>query len=129
MILALTLVSARADAEGSSYFGDLSERDPGDALVRALAGFFQVRAGHDVVTAEAKLDEAATVEPGLPQYFRASPWPGCCPTELRPMRDPLSHSTRELTRPSPTWSSCSRRVTSSRSRCSAPPTRGSPVPT
>jgi len=31
MILALRLVSAGADAEGSSYFQDLSERNPTDA--------------------------------------------------------------------------------------------------
>src|SRR5258708_11445250 len=69
MILALTLVSARADAEGSSYFQDLSERNPADATAQALAGFFQVRAGGDVAAAEAKLDEAATIEPRPPQYF------------------------------------------------------------
>src|SRR5258708_16327209 len=56
MILALTLVSARADAEGSSYFQDLSEGNPADPTAQALAGFFQVRAGHDVAAAEANLD-------------------------------------------------------------------------
>src|SRR4029077_632413 len=70
VILALTLVSARADAEGSSYFLDLSERNPADATVQALAGFFQVRAGEDADAAMIKLDRAATLEPGLPQYFR-----------------------------------------------------------
>jgi glyoxylase-like metal-dependent hydrolase (beta-lactamase superfamily II) len=79
MILALTLVSARADAEGSSYFQDLSERNPADATAQALAGFFQVRAGHDVAAAEAKLDEAATMEPGLPQYFRGLALAGLLP--------------------------------------------------
>lgn len=68
--LALLLVAARADAEGSSYFHDLSERNPADATAQALAGFFQVRAGHDVAAAVTKLDKAATMEPGLPQYFR-----------------------------------------------------------
>ena len=68
--LALLLVAARADAEGSSYFQDLSERNPADATAQALAGFFQVRAGHDVAAAVTKLDKAATMEPGLPQYFR-----------------------------------------------------------
>jgi hypothetical protein len=46
MTLATTLVAARADAEGSRYFQDLSERNPADATAQALAGFFQVRAGH-----------------------------------------------------------------------------------
>jgi glyoxylase-like metal-dependent hydrolase (beta-lactamase superfamily II) len=68
--LALLLAAARADEEGSSYFQDLSERNPADATAQALAGFFEVRAGHDVAAAVTKLDEAATMEPGLPQYFR-----------------------------------------------------------
>ena len=68
--LALSLVAARADEDGASYFKDLSERNPSDATAQALAGFFQVRAGHDLAAAVAKLDGAATIEPGLPQYFR-----------------------------------------------------------
>jgi hypothetical protein len=50
VVLAIGLVAARADAEGSSYFQDLSERSPGDATALALAGFFQVRAGDDVAS-------------------------------------------------------------------------------
>ena len=68
--LATALVAARADAEGSRYFQDLSERNPADATAQALAGFFQVRAGHDVAAAITKLDKAATMDLGLPQYFR-----------------------------------------------------------
>src|SRR5712691_8711494 len=68
--LATSLVAARADAEGSRYFQDLSERNPADATAQALAGFFAVRAGHDVAAAIAKLDKAATIDLGLPQYFR-----------------------------------------------------------
>ena len=68
--LATALVAARADAEGSRYFQDLSERNPEDATAHALAGFFQVRAGHDVAAAISKLDKAATMDLGLPQYFR-----------------------------------------------------------
>src|SRR5690349_24854965 len=49
--LAASLVAARADAEGSRYFQDLSERNPADATAQALAGFFAVRAGHDVAAA------------------------------------------------------------------------------
>ena len=81
--LALLLVAARADAEGSSYFQDLSERNPDDATAQALAGFFQVRAGHDVAAAITKLDKAATMEPGLPQYFR-----GLALAELLPGEGP-----------------------------------------
>src|SRR6266699_6972177 len=68
--LATALVAARADAEGRSYFQDLSERNPADATAQALAGFFQVRAGHDVAAALTRLDKAATMDLGLPQYFR-----------------------------------------------------------
>jgi glyoxylase-like metal-dependent hydrolase (beta-lactamase superfamily II) len=68
--LATALVAARADAEGSSYFQVLSERNPADATAQALAGFFQVRAGHDVAAAVTQLDKAATMDAGLPQYFR-----------------------------------------------------------
>ncbi len=68
--LATALVAARADAEGSSYFQDLSGRNPGDATAQALAGFFAVRAGHEVAAAITTLDRAATMDLGLPQYFR-----------------------------------------------------------
>src|SRR5260370_39006990 len=68
--LATALVAARTDAEASSYFEDLSERNPADATAQALAGFFQVRAGHDVAAALTRLDKAATMDLGLPQYFR-----------------------------------------------------------
>src|SRR4029077_5267409 len=88
VILALTLVSARADAEGSRYFQDLSERNPADATAQALAGFFQVRAGHDVAAAIARLDKAAATDLGLPQYFRglalAGLLPGAGPSEAGP---------------------------------------------
>ena len=83
--LATALVAARADAEGSAYFQYLSKRNPADATAHALAGFFQVRAGHDVAAAIAKLDQAATLDVGLPQYFRglALAWllPGAGPSE------------------------------------------------
>jgi glyoxylase-like metal-dependent hydrolase (beta-lactamase superfamily II) len=68
--LATALVAARADAEGSRYFQDLSGRNPADATALALAGFFQVRAGQNVASAIDKLDKAATMDAGLPQYLR-----------------------------------------------------------
>ena len=67
--LATALVAARADAEGSRYFQDLSGRNPADATALALAGFFQVRAGQNVASAIDKLDKAATMDAGLPQYL------------------------------------------------------------
>src|SRR5258707_8462763 len=86
--LATTLVAARADAEGSRYFQDLSERNPADATLQALAGFFQVRAGDDVAEAMTRLDKAATMDLGLPQYFRglalAGLLPGAGPSEAGP---------------------------------------------
>jgi glyoxylase-like metal-dependent hydrolase (beta-lactamase superfamily II) len=83
VILALLLVAARADMEGSRYFEDLSARNPADATLQALTGFFQVRAGHDPAAAVTKLDKAATAEPGLPQYFR-----GLALAELLPGESP-----------------------------------------
>jgi glyoxylase-like metal-dependent hydrolase (beta-lactamase superfamily II) len=70
MALATALVAARADAAGSRYFQGLSERNPADATAYALAGFFGVRAGHDVTAAIARLDKAAAMDAGLPRYFR-----------------------------------------------------------
>ena len=73
--------------EGSAYFQYLSKPNPADATAHALAGFFQVRAGHDVAAAIAKLDDAATMDFGLPQYFRglalAELLPGAGPSEAR----------------------------------------------
>jgi glyoxylase-like metal-dependent hydrolase (beta-lactamase superfamily II) len=77
--LALSLAAARADEEGSTYFRRLSDLNPADATAQALAGFFQVRAGHDLAAAAAKLDEAATMEPGLPNYFRGLALAGLLP--------------------------------------------------
>jgi glyoxylase-like metal-dependent hydrolase (beta-lactamase superfamily II) len=83
--LALLLVAARADTDGSRYFQDLSARNPADATAKALAGFFQVRAGDDVAGAITQLDHAVAMEPGLPQYFRglalAELLPGGGPSE------------------------------------------------
>ena len=79
--LAAALVAARADAEGSRYFRDLSERNPGNAAAQALAGFFQVRAGDDVGAAIVSLDKAATMDLGLPQYFRGLALAGLLPGE------------------------------------------------
>lgn len=79
--LALALVTARADEEASSYFQDLSESNPADATVQALAGFFQVRASHDLAAAVAKLDKAADIEPGLRRYFRGLAVAGLLPGE------------------------------------------------
>jgi Flp pilus assembly protein TadD len=83
--LATTLVAARADAEGSSYFQDLSERNPADATAQALAGFFAVRAGHDVAAAITKLDKAATMDVGLPQVL-PRPRPGGAAARRKPVR-------------------------------------------
>ena len=86
--LATSLVAARADADGSRYFQDLAERNPADPTAQALAGFFQVRAGQDVAAAITKLDQAATMDLGLPQYFRglalAGLLPGAGPSEAGP---------------------------------------------
>jgi hypothetical protein len=83
--LAAALVAARADTEGSSYFRDLSDKKPANATALALAGFFQVRAGHEVASAMDRLDAAAAMDVGLPQYFRglalAELLPGAGPSD------------------------------------------------
>ena len=70
VILALSLVAARADEEGSSYFQDLCNQNPADPTAQALAGFFEIRADRNLAPALTKLNQAAIAEPGLPQYFR-----------------------------------------------------------
>jgi glyoxylase-like metal-dependent hydrolase (beta-lactamase superfamily II) len=77
--LATALVAGRADAEGSRYFRDLSDRNPDDATAQALAGFFQVRAGRDVASAMVRLEKAASMDIGLPQYFRGLALAGLLP--------------------------------------------------
>src|SRR5260370_19846771 len=77
--LATALVAARADAEGSRYFQDLAEQNPADATAQALAGFFAVRAGHDVAAAITRLDKAPAMDVGLPQYFRGLALAGLLP--------------------------------------------------
>jgi hypothetical protein len=83
--LAAVLVAVRADAEGSRYFQDLSDENPANATAQALAGFFQVRAGHDLASAMDRLDTAVTMDVGLPQYFRglalAELLPGAGPSD------------------------------------------------
>ena len=67
--LAARFVAAGQDAEGHRYFQRLAETS-GQLTPRALAAFFQARAGIDIETALATLDEAAAADLGLPQYLR-----------------------------------------------------------
>src|SRR5258707_7678980 len=92
--LATALVAARADADGSRYFRDLSERNPDDATAQALAGFFQVRAGRDVASAIVRLDKAAAMDLGLPQYFRGLALAGLLPGEDPSEAGPAAADTR-----------------------------------
>ena len=118
-----------ADVDGSRYFQDLSQRNPSDVTAQTLAGFFQVRAGHDLAAAISKLDKTATMDVGLPQYFR-----GIALAELLPPRRACPRpswrrwTVNGRTRSSPTSSWCWRSATSSRPCCFAPRTRASPVP-
>jgi glyoxylase-like metal-dependent hydrolase (beta-lactamase superfamily II) len=68
--LATVLAATGADAEGRRYFDKLAADQPGQALPLALAGFFGVRAGEDTPAALAQLDQAASADLGLPQYYR-----------------------------------------------------------
>ena len=96
---------------------------------RSAGRVFQVRAGHDVAAALTKLDKAAAMDLGLPQYFRglalAELLPGAGPSEA----GHAAAGTGRADQVMPTSSSCSLRVISSRSCCSVPRTRASPAPT
>ena len=83
VILAVRLAAARADAEGYRYFSELADAQPGEALPLTLAGFFQARLGDDVDAALAKLDQAAAVDLGPPQYFRGLALAGLPPDRQR----------------------------------------------
>ena len=59
------LVAARADGQGSSYFQDLSERNPATMPPRKLSPTWEeLRAAHGVDEAILRLDKAATIDFG-----------------------------------------------------------------
>lgn len=68
--LATVLAATGADDDGASFFDALADRQPDQVVPLTLAGFFQVRAGRDIPAGLAKLDEAASKDLGLPQYYR-----------------------------------------------------------
>ncbi|MBO0832519.1 MAG: hypothetical protein J2P29_11185, partial [Actinobacteria bacterium] len=68
--LATVLAATDADQEGAEFFGGLAASQPDQLLPLALAGYFQVRAGQDIAAGIVKLDEAASRDLGLAQYYR-----------------------------------------------------------
>ncbi len=68
--LATALAADRADADGASFFAAVAASQPEQPVPQALAGFFQVRSGEDVAAGVKKLDDAASRDLGLPQYYR-----------------------------------------------------------
>jgi glyoxylase-like metal-dependent hydrolase (beta-lactamase superfamily II) len=68
--LATVLAATGADQEGAEYFGALAASQPDQVLTLTLAGYFQVRAGRDVASGLAKLDDAARRDLGPAQYYR-----------------------------------------------------------
>ncbi|KAB8180135.1 MBL fold metallo-hydrolase [Microbispora catharanthi] len=70
VVLASQFTAAGLDAEGFGFFAELSSRMPGDGLLLALAGAFQSRLDGQVEAAIAKLDAAASLDLGLPHYYR-----------------------------------------------------------
>jgi glyoxylase-like metal-dependent hydrolase (beta-lactamase superfamily II) len=68
--LATVLAATGADADGLSYFEALTAEQPDQVLPLTLAGFFGVRADQDIPAALARLDQAASRDLGLPQYYR-----------------------------------------------------------
>ena len=77
--LATILAATGADLDGLGYFGALTTDQPDQALPLALAGYFGVRAGQDIPAALARLDEAASRDLGLPQYYRGLALAGLLP--------------------------------------------------
>ncbi len=67
--LATVLAATAAHDDGLSYFEALAASQPDQVLPLALAGYFQVRAG-DVPAGVARLNEAASRDLGLAQYYR-----------------------------------------------------------
>ena len=68
--LATVLAATGADEDGATFFAGLADRQPDVALPQALAGYFQVRAGHDIPEGLARLDDAASRDLGPAQYYR-----------------------------------------------------------
>ena len=68
--LATVLAATGADHDGLSYFEALAASRPDQVLPLALAGYFQVRAGEDIPAGVATLDDAASRDLGLAQYYR-----------------------------------------------------------
>ena len=68
--LATVLAATGADHDGLSYFEALAASQPDQVLPLSLAGYFQVRAGEDIPAGLARLDNAASRDLGLAQYYR-----------------------------------------------------------
>ncbi len=68
--LATVLAGTGADQEGQGYFEALAASQPDQVLPQALAGYFRVRAGEDVPAGVARLNDAASRDLGLAQYYR-----------------------------------------------------------
>ncbi len=68
--LATVLAATGADEDGYRYFEALAASQPDQVLPLALAGYFQVRAGADIATGVARLDDAASRDLGPAQYYR-----------------------------------------------------------
>jgi hypothetical protein len=68
--LATVLAATGADHDGLTFFEALAASQPDQLLPLALAGYFQVRAGENIPAGLAKLDDAASIDLGLAQYYR-----------------------------------------------------------
>ncbi len=80
VVLASQLMAAELYQEGFGYFAVRSDAAPADALWLALTGAFESRLDGPTEQAIAKLDTAAGLDLGLPQYFRGTSLarlPGC----------------------------------------------------
>src|SRR5690242_5837531 len=72
IVLAGQLLGARRFEEGYAFFDKLAADRQGEALPLTLAGTFQSVLPGQTEQAVAKLDAAAQLDLGLPQYFRGT---------------------------------------------------------
>lgn len=72
LLLLGRLAAARRFADGYTFFSELARHQPDNALALAAAGRFQSSLEGQVPEALAKLDAAAAMTPGLPNFLRGT---------------------------------------------------------
>ena len=76
VVLAHQLMADERHQDGFDFFAARADGSPAQALSLAIAGAFESRLDGRAEEAIAKLDAAADLDLGLPQYFRGTSRPG-----------------------------------------------------